>query len=365
MSYTPEIRALLTLRLVPGIGPRLTAALLEQFGSAPAVLRASPAELAKVPHIGEKTAHDIHAAFTEVDVDKELVRVGQAGVTLLGLGCPGYPESLSTIYDPPTLLYLRGTLEARDAKAVALVGSRQCTSYGRRLAERLATGLAAAGYTIVSGLARGIDGAAHRAALQAGGRTIAVLANGLSRIYPPEHKDLAREVAAAGAVVSEATMDTGPLAHLFPGRNRVISGLSRGVVIVEAAEKSGALLTATHAADQSRTVMAVPGPVDSPTSGGCNELLRKGGILVRGVDDVLEELEGVAAVTQPAVVTPEPPPMDDLQRRIWDTLDGQPRHLDELVQQLGLTVPQATGSLLTMELKRIVRRLPGNRYERY
>jgi DNA processing protein len=362
-----DVHDLLTLHLLPGLGPRLTAALLERFGSAGGVLRASVAELQQVSHIGANLAHDLVQSMRTVDVAAELERMARHNVQLLALGGSDYPACLAEIPGPPHLLYVRGKIEARDATAVALVGSRQCTSYGRRVAERLAGDLARAGYTVVSGLARGIDGCAHRGALQAGGRTLAVLAGGLSRIYPPEHKGLAAEVEASGALLSEAAMDMDPLAGMFPARNRIISGLSRGVIIVEANEKSGALITAHHAAEQGRTVFAVPGPIDSAASAGTNELLRQGAILVRSAEDVREELEGVSAVTgRPAATAPvvTPPGLDEGQRRVWEFLAGQPRHLDEMAQQLGLGVPQLSTMLLTLEMKRVVRRLPGNRYER-
>jgi DNA processing protein len=363
-ALAPEVRDLLTLRLVPGIGPRLTAALLKRFGSAAGALRASVGQLREVPHIGGKLAEDLHRAMRAADPSAELELVERHGVQLLALGTAAYPAALAEIEDPPHLLYVRGTIESRDAKAVALVGSRSCTSYGRRVAERLAAGLAQKGYTIVSGLARGIDGAAHRAALKAGGRTLAVLAGGLSRIYPPEHADLAQQVQAAGALISEAAMMMEPLATLFPGRNRIISGLSRGVVVVEAAERSGALLTAQHALEQGRPVFAVPGPVDSPASGGTHQLIRQGAILVRGVEDVLEELEGVAAAVAPKAAPP-PPEMTDIQRRIWDFLGDRPKHVDDMTRQLNLAVSELSGTLMLMEMKRMVRRLPGNNYERY
>jgi DNA processing protein len=302
-----------------------------------------------------------------VDVPAELERMARRDVHLLALGHAGYPAALAPIAGPPHLLYVRGNFEERDANAVAIVGSRSCTSYGRRFAERLAGDLCRAGYTVISGLARGIDGCAHRGALKAGGRTMAVLAGGLSRIYPPEHADLAEEVRAAGALVSEAAMEMEPMAGMFPARNRIISGLARGVVIVEANEKSGALITASHAADQGRPVFAVPGPVDSAASAGTNALIRKGAILVRGVDDIREELEGVSAVAKgaggAAPATP-PPGLDEGQRRIWEFLTGAPRHLDEMAQQLGIAVPQLSTALMMLEMKRVVRRLPGNRYER-
>jgi DNA processing protein len=374
VTLSAELRDLLTLSLVPGVGPRLTAALLERFGSAAAALRASIADLSAIPFITPRLAESIQQASQRSDVDGEVQRLERHSVRLIALDSPEYPQSLKNINDPPYLLYARGALSAADANAVALVGSRHCTDYGRRVAARLATGLVRAGVTVISGLARGIDGAAHRAALEAGGRTLAVLAGGLSRIYPPEHTELAREVEASGALLTESKMDQGPLAGLFPVRNRIISGLSKVVVLIEAAEKSGALITASHAADQGRTVMAVPGSVESASSGGTNDLIRKGAVLCRSVEDILEELHGVsamAAAEKKAASAPAPPPapsgpppgLDEEQRRIWQALT-EACHLDQLVQRLGLGVPQLSGTLMMMEMKKVVRRLPGNRYER-
>lgn len=366
-----EHRDLLTLHLVPGIGPRLTAALLERFGSAAAALSASSEQLREVSYIGAELAQRIASARSTMDVERELAAAQKHQVRLVARGTPEYPLLLAEISDAPFLLYVRGELTAADGKAVAIVGSRQCTEYGKRVAARLATGLARAGICVVSGLARGIDGAAHRAALEAGGRTIAVLAGGLSRIYPPEHKGLAEEVTRSAAIVTEARMDQEPLAGLFPVRNRIISGLCKAVVVVEAAERSGALSTASHAGEQGRTVLAVPGPVDSPSSGGCHELIRKGAVLCRGVEDVLEELHGVSAMAQGEGVarhTPQaaapPPGLDETQMRLWQALAEAPLHLDELVQQLGLNVPEVSGALLLLEMRKAVRRLPGNRYQR-
>jgi DNA processing protein len=375
ISLPEETRDLLALQMIPGLGPARIAALLDCFGSPGAVLAASAEQLAGAVGIGAKVSADIVKGRGEIDVEEELQLLEKHGVRLVARGTPEYPAALAQIHDPPHLLYVRGTLEARDAQAVAVVGSRQCSDYGRRVTTRLAGDLARAGYTVVSGLARGTDGVAHRAALQAGGRTLAVLAGGLSRIYPPEHKGLAEEVEKAGALLTESCMKQEPLASLFPARNRIISGLCRAVVLVEAAEKSGALITATHAAEQGRNVLAVPGPVDAPASGGTNALIRQGAILCRGIDDILEELQGISALEKStaspagsvtAAPTPAGPPpwLDQTQRRVWDFLSGGPRHLDEMVQQLGIAVAQLSGMLLTMEMKKGVRRLPGNRYER-
>jgi DNA processing protein len=362
-TLSANLHALLTLQLVPGLGPRLTAALLEKFGSAEAVLQAGPEQLREVPRIGDKVALDLHQAMREVDVAAEMEAMERHQVRLLALGTAEYPASLATIFDPPHLLYARGDLQQSDANAVAIVGSRHCTNYGKRQAERLAAGLVQKGFTVISGLARGIDAAAHRGALTAGGRTIAVLAGGLSKIYPPEHAELAQHIQTSGALLSEATMSMEPMGQMFPARNRLISGLSRGVVVVEAAEHSGALITARSAGEQGRTVFAVPGPVDSPTSAGTHALLRQGAILVRGVSDIIEELDGVtAAVNQEQVKTP--PGLDETQRKIWDHLSEQTRHIDELVRHVGQPVPQVTSALMTLEMKRVIKRLPGNSYQR-
>jgi DNA processing protein len=350
---------------------------LERFVTLDRILRASAADLIEVARVGPELAARIAAAANSPEAAAEAERVVKSGVRLLALGSPDYPVSLSSIEDAPHLLYCRGEVRLSDANAVAIVGSRKCTSYGRRMAERIAGGLARAGVCVVSGLARGIDGVAHRAALAAGGRTLAVVANGLSRVYPPEHAELAVDIAAAGAILTESTMDTAPQAGLFPARNRIISGLSRVIVVIEAPEQSGALITATHAGEQGRVVMAVPGPVDCESSGGCNELIRDGAILCRGVDDVLEELHGVSAMAQAAAVSkdasaapPEPvvagppPGLDEGQTRLWEFLSDGPRTMDEIAQQLKLAVPPLSAALMMMEMKKAIRRLPGNRYER-
>lgn len=369
----PELRDWLTLHLIPGLGPRRTAALLERFGSPRAVLFATAEQLARVHLIGEQLAAAISTGARTIDVDAELALMAKHNVHARVLGTLDYPAALAHIPDPPPVLYVRGTLEPADANAVAVVGSRKCSAYGRRAAEHLAAGLVQAGFTVVSGLARGIDGVAHRAALQAGGRTVAVLAGGLSRIYPPEHKDLAEEVTRSGALLAEACMTQEPLPAMFPARNRIISGLSRAVVLVEADEKSGALITARLAAEQGRSALAVPGPIDSDTSRGTNALIRDGAVLCRGVEDVLEELQGVSAMATaskaeakaaPAMPSGPPPGLDETQRRIWDYLGGQSRHLDEMVRELEIGAGQLSGMLMMLEMKKAVRRLPGNRYER-
>jgi len=370
MELPAELHKLLALRLVPGIGPRLTAALLERFGSVDAILAADVEQLADVPHLGYEVAGKVRRALSNGDVAAEIERMVKHGVSLLRLGAPPYPPALASIAVPPVLLYMRGELQPGDGEAVAIVGSRHCTNYGCRVAERLAGDLARAGYTVVSGLARGIDAVAHRGALQAGGRTLAVLAGGLAKIYPPEHAALAEEVKDHGALLTESAMLMEPMACMFPQRNRIISGLVRAVVVVEAAQKSGALITASHAAEQGREVFAIPGPVDSPASTGTLELLRKGAKPARHAGDIIEDLRGIAPLTsaaaaeKPAPPREPPPGLDEPQRRIWDFLE-QKQSVDDIARGLGLTVPDLMRTLMLLEMKRAIKRLPGNQYERW
>jgi DNA processing protein len=383
----PEILDHLALALVPGLGPKTTAALLAKFGSVAAARRATAAQLRDLPHVGDKTAAALADALRSVDLDAELALLDRYGVTPVPLGFPGYPAPLAGLTNPPPLLYFRGAWADADLNAVAVVGSRSCTAYGKRVASEIARGLVRAGVTVVSGLARGIDGAAHRAALEAGGRTVAVMAGGLSEIYPPEHAELAEAITARGCLVTETPMTVAPQPGMFPARNRIISGLSRAVVVVEANARSGALISARHAAEQGREVFAVPGNVDSPASAGCLELIRNGARLVRTADDVLDDLKGIATpeygkpapapslfeavgsgpAAEPAAENPPPPEppsdLDPTQQRVWDALSAR-RHADELARETGIAVGELSTVLMRLEMKRLVRRLPGNFYER-
>jgi DNA processing protein len=360
---------LIRLTMVPGVGPQTTRALLEHFRSAGRVLSATQSELRGVAGVGPKLAEKIAQAHRECDAEAELALCRRLDVQVIPRDDPKYPPALLNIPDPPGLIYGKGRFEPRDQLAIAIVGSRRCTPYGARIAERLAAGLSRIGFTIISGLARGIDAAAHRGAIKAGGRSIAVLANGLASVYPPEHEDLARALTEAGGLYSEMSMQQVPLAGLFTQRNRIISGLSLGVVVVEAAPRSGSLSTARHAVEQNREVFAVPGPVDSLNSRGCHGLIRDGAKLVETVDDILEELGPLVQEvrTDPAetpVRHPAELALTDPERALLGQLDDHPTAVDELIVRTGLTAAQVMANLSVLEMKRLVRRLPGHRFVR-
>jgi DNA processing protein len=362
-------RDLVRLTMVAGVGPNTSRALLERFGSATKVLDASVASLKEVPGVGPKLADRIARARRDIDADEELALCRRHDVRLVPLADAAYPPPLKDIHDPPPILYMRGTYEATDQLAIALVGSRRSTPYGVRIAERLAGSLARVGLTVVSGLARGVDAAAHRGALKAGGRTLAVMANGLAHVYPPEHADLARQIGDAGALISEMPMDQKPLAGLFPQRNRIISGLCLGVVIVEATPRSGSLATAHHALDQNREVFAVPGPVDSLSSHGCHRLIRDGARLVETVEDILEELGPLVREVRPGsdappVRHPAELVLSDQERSLLGQVGDQAITIDELIQSTGLTASQVMATLSVLEMRRLIRRLSGQQFIR-
>ena len=359
-----ELVAALAMSLVTGLGPRLQATLLEHFETPENILRQTAESLQSVNGIGRQTATRIVSANNSRVARETLERCRELGVQLLRKGKPSYPAGLRKVPDSPGLLYVRGSLEPQDDLAVAIVGSRRCSAYGRRQAERLGGSLARSGFTVISGLARGIDSAAHRGALNAGGRTVAVMATGVRQIYPPEHAELAMAIIDSGAVISEFPLDQKPRPGLFPQRNRIISGLSLGVIIVEATRNSGALYTARHALDQGREVFAVPGQIDSLVSEGCHELIRDGVTLVRNVDDVLTELGPLAqpATTKDAarIHDPREVRLNAQEREILNLIGTSPIHADELIRTTQLDLSRVLSTLTILEMKRFIRRLPGS-----
>ena len=361
-------RAELALALLPGIGPRTRRALLDRFGDAQQALAAPVAELRRCPGVGAKLAATIRNRDEIVDVDAELTTCRQRGVEVILESDEAYPAPLRTIPDPPGVLFVRGQWRPLDRLSVAIVGTRHASRYGHSQADRLAAGLVRAGLTVVSGLARGIDGDAHRAALRAGGRTVGVLGGGVLNIYPPEHGELAELVAAQGALLSEAPPLRQPLSGAFPQRNRLISGLSLGVIVVEAAERSGALITARHALEQGREVFAVPGQADSRTSRGCHQLIRDGAKLVVCLDDVLEELGPLESPIVESegreIRSPAELQLNQHEQQVLDAVDDTPRLLDEIGESCGLPMHRVMATLCVLETRRLVERLGGGRFVR-
>ncbi|MEZ6057540.1 MAG: DNA-processing protein DprA [Planctomycetaceae bacterium] len=369
MADDDALLEILALNLVNGVGPRMLTLLLERFETAGRVLRASGAELLDVPGVGPKLSAEITRALQSDRAVNELKRCQAAGIKLLIRGSDQFPPMLEETCDPPNVLYCQGEYREGDQLAIGVVGSRSCTMYGRQQAERLSGALARAGITIISGLARGIDAAAHRGALAAGGRTIAVCATGLENIYPPEHQRLSEEICEAGALLTESPLDRAPSAGLFPQRNRIISGLSLGVLVIEANRKSGAMHTVRHAMEQGREVFAVPGRIDCPASQGCHDLIRDGVPLVRDVDDILEALgpllnpvrrnESVGAPLTETVLTPRELTLNDQERLVLNIVTLEPILIDEVLRQLELEPSRVLSTLTILEMKRFVRRLPG------
>ncbi len=345
--------------LVQGIGPMRLRALLNAFGD---VERAWHASAGALRHAGldRRSLENLLATRAHVDLEREVQRAAAAGVQVLTWEDPDYPQLLQEIPAPPPVLYVRGQLEPEDVWAVAVVGTRKASAYGREVTRRLVSELAHSGITVISGLARGIDGMAHRVALEAGGRTIAVLGCGADQIYPPEHRELAHQIVAHGALVSEYPLGTPPEARNFPPRNRIISGLSLGVLITEAGRGSGALITAGYAAEQGRDVFAAPGSILAAGSAGTNRLIQDGAKMVLETADVLRELN-LTMVTEQSQAR-EVLPASETEAALLTYLGGDPTHVDELGRAVGLPIDQVTSTLALMELKGMVRQVGGMKY---
>ena len=376
---SPDIAKWLQLIRADGVGPVSFAKILKRFGSVDAALGASVSGLTKVEGIGYKTAERIAATREAFDAKAELELAGKLGVWIIHFQDPRYPTMLKRVYDPPPVLYVRGTLGSEDTLSVAIVGSRRCSIYGQEQASRLAHLLAASGFTIVSGLARGIDTAAHQGALAAEGRTIAVQGCGLANVFPPENVKLFELISQSGACLSELPLRYEPLRENFPPRNRIIAGLSLGTIVIEAGLRSGALITAQTALESNREVMAVPGKVDSPLSKGPHQLIKQGAKLIESVDDVMEALgyvgdqlkEYTALAAKEAAEKVETPLFEpahfnlkDHERRIYETLGREPLHSDQVIAETTLPAGAVHAGLVSLRLKGLIRHLPGNRFAR-
>lgn len=346
---------------VRGIGPARLSALLDTCGSIEAAWQA-PIQQLQAAGLDRRTMESLLEARQSLDLAREWEKVVHAGVQVVTWDDAGYPENLRAIDAPPPVLYVRGKLTPDDIWAVALVGTRRASAYGREVAHQLASELARAGVTVVSGLALGVDTVAHRAALDAGGRTLAILGSGVDHIYPPDNRRLAAQLCEHGAVISEYPLGTHPEASNFPPRNRVISGLSKGVVIVEAGARSGALITARFAAEQGRDVFAVPGSILHPGSAGCNELIQQGAIPLLAVRDVLEHLNFTRLAEQQSVRRLVPD--DPLESKLLASLSTEPQHVDDLVRRVAMPSPQVNSLLVMLELKGLVRQVGSMNYVR-
>jgi DNA processing protein len=349
--------------------------MLEYFGDMERIFQASVAELMKVEGIGRKTAESIFRTRDAFDAAEELSLADKLGVWIIHVQDSRYPAALKAIYDPPPVLYVKGTLTRNDSLAMAIVGSRRCTHYGTEQAGRFSHLLALAGFTIVSGLARGIDSAAHRGALAAGGRTIAVQGCGLSHVFPPENQKLFEQIVKNGAVISELPLGYEPLAENFPGRNRIIAGLSMGVLVVEATARSGALISAQAALENNREVMAIPGRIDSPASAGCHKLLKQGARLVDSIEEIMDALGHVGQGLKDHANTAAIQAEQDAQKTLFDLsrlqltpqesvllerLNSEPVHVEELIQATGLPPGKIHAAVISLQLKGLVKQLPGN-----
>lgn len=358
--YSPEQLQILRLGLCEGIGPIRHQALLDQFGTVDKVFRAGRDRLLAVSGIGPTQASRICNARS-LSLDSILKQCEEHDIRLWFRDAEDFPALLTEIPDPPLLMFARGDWLETDRYSVGIVGTRRPTAYGRRQAARLAASLTEAGLAIVSGLARGIDATAHQSALDSGGRTIAVLGSGLLKIYPRENEGLATKVRQQGVLLSESPPQRQAIAGAFPQRNRIISGLSSGVVVVEAAERSGALITARHAMEQGRDVFAVPGPADSPQSRGCHKLIRDGAKLVESVDDILEEIIPLLTVAGSADVEGQRDAapfaqLSEEMQRVYDEIDHTTCDVDGLADACRMPIAEVLSVLTQLELKRLIQR---------
>lgn len=360
-----EREAYVALNMMVKVGPVGVRALCGAVGSAEAIFHADRHTLMQAPGVGPETAAAIVEQRERVDWRGELDRAEAAGARVVTVIDAEYPAALREIHDPPLALYVRGSLRSGDKHALAVVGTRHPTHYGREVAERFAGQLARSGMTVVSGLAEGIDTAAHKGALKAGGRTLAVIGSGLDCVYPPSNRELAGQIAEQGALMTEFPFGRQPDRTTFPIRNRIVSGLSTGIVVVEAGLKSGALITARQAAEQGRNVFVVPGRIDSPASQGCHELIRCGAALVRSVEDILAEYEFLLRPgVLPAVGARPAPVLNADEASVFKLLDDGEQDIDSLIRASGLPTATVSSVLVCLEMKRMIRVLPGRMVEK-
>lgn len=374
-----DIENWLSLIRAESVGPMTFARLIKHFGSVDRALGASATELTAVEGIGTKTAAQIARTRNNFDSAAELDLAEKLGVWIINIADERYPTVLTQIYDPPPVLYIKGSLTRKDNLCAAIVGSRRCSRYGQEQASRFSHLLSSVGFTICSGMARGIDTAVHQGALSAGGRTIAVQGCGLANIFPPENDKLFELITQSGACISELPLQYEPLSENFPPRNRIIAGLSLATIVVEASLRSGAMITATAALENNREVMAVPGKIDSPLSEGSHKLIKQGAKLIDSIEDVMETLGYIGeqlqahatAAANEAIDQVESPLIDvnelnlsNTEKVIYDCLSAEAIHIDEIIVEADLAPGSINASLISLRLKGLIKQLPGNLFVR-
>lgn len=363
--------ALTALNLLPRIGPVRVRRLLEAFGDPASILGAPKDRLMRVDGIGAETAGILHSWQDHADPIAELKEAAERGIEVVTQDDEDYPAPLRDAYDPPLLLYVWGKIEPQDKHAIGVVGSRRATLYGSQATKKLTFGLAHAGFTIISGLARGIDTAAHEAALAAKGRTIAVIGSGLGKLYPPENMSLAERIASGnGAVVSEFPLNTPPSKQTFPMRNRIVAAWSRALLVTECPLWSGSLITANLASEYGKPIFAVPGPIDKPTSAGCNQLIRDGATLVADAAHMLDDLGDLPftrkepAVSAASTAPADAPELPEEEAAVFAAVSTDEQPVDRIIEKCGLPAHVVTANLMKLEMRRLVRAFPGFRYAR-
>lgn len=356
-------QAYIAFNMLDQVGPVRTRKLIAALGSPEAVFSAPESELCKVPGIGRELARSISEGRDRVDPVAEEARASRQQIRLITFIDNEYPAMLKEIHDPPLVLYMKGGLVKSDHHSLAVVGTRHATHYGTSVADRLAYGLSKAGFTVVSGLARGIDTVAHSAALKAGGRTIAVIGSAIDKLYPPENAELAEKIAGQGALISEYPLGRPPDRQTFPYRNRIVAGMSMGIVVVEAGEKSGAVITANTALEQGRHVYAVPGRIDTATARGCHALIKQGAKLIETIDDIVDDLQLLIPknIDRQAAELKRPPDvmLNEDEQAAVKALGRGGLHVDALARECGLNAARLNSLMLGLEMKRVVRILPG------
>jgi DNA processing protein len=362
------IKDWIILNMIPGVGSSTFRRLIKFFGSPSAVLNASLKELAMVRGLTPSVCQSIIDHKESIEIDEELRLIEKYNCNIITIEDQTYPSALRAIHDPPPLLYIKGELTQADSNSIAIVGTRNASPYGKMASEKLSNQLASRGITVVSGLAHGIDTYAHNGALSAGGRTIAVMGNGLDVVYPSENAKLFDAIVNSGAVISELSMGTQPRRGMFPQRNRLISGISLGTLVVEASRQSGALITADLALEQGREVFAIPGPIYSEESKGTNWLIKQGAKLVDSIEDILEELPSHTFQQTDDIIKNEDAIMEyqlsDDEEALWKVIGSSPIHIDDISRQSGLPIFKVCSVLVMLELKGLVQQLSGKMFIR-